>query len=292
MRIGALLPANELRGDTLAIRDWVQAVEGLGYHHILVFDHVLGFWQSPNPSYLGPATPDVYVHEALTLLAYLAALTSRVELVTGVLVLPMRQTVIVAKQAAEIDALSGGRLRLGVGVGHVEREFPAVNEDWRTRGRRIEEQIALLRSLWTDDNLHFDGRWHRLVDGAGLMRPGSVQQPIPIWLGGNSEAAIARAARIADGAMPVLLRPNTEAQALVAQFRAFVEAAGRGSDEVGLNTFFALRAVRREEWASDATGWRELGVTHLTVEAEQAGLESPQAHIDTLRRLQEVVFRA
>jgi probable F420-dependent oxidoreductase len=217
-----------------------------------------------------------------------AALTSRVELATGVLVLPMRQTVIVAKQAAEIDALSGGRLRLGVGVGHVEREFHAVNEDWRTRGRRIEEQIAVLRLLWTDDNLHFDGRWHRLVDGAGLMRPQSVQRPIPIWLGGNSDAALARAARIADGAMPVLLRPDAQARALVERFRTFVDEAGRPRDEVGLNTFFALRAVPREQWSSDAVGWRELNVTHVTFEAEQAGLASPQAHIDTLREMRSM----
>ena len=227
MRIGAVFPAEELADDIAAIRDWVQAAEDLGYQHILVFEHLVGFREDPNPSFGGPVTPDTRIHEPLTFLAFLAAVTRRIELVTGVLVLPLRQTVLVAKQAAEIDALSGGRLRLGVGVGHVEREFHVMNENWRNRGRRIEEQIALLRALWTNNSLTFDGRFHHLMDGAGLLRPWSVQRPIPIWSGGSSRTALARAARLADGWMPVLLQPDESAKEAIMRHRSLVERGGR-----------------------------------------------------------------
>jgi len=285
MRIGAVFPGIELGSDPAVIRDWVQAAEELGYEHCLVFDHLVGFAESPNPSYNGPITPGVIVHEPLVLLAFLAALTQRVTLFTGVLVLPMRQTVAVAKQAAEIDALSGGRLRLGVGVGHVEREFEALNESYHTRGQRIEEQIDVLRALWTQDSLTYRGRWHQLPDSAGLMGPRPVQRPIPIWVGGNSETALARAARLADGWAPVLLRPDDEARAVVARFWESVEQNGRASDTVGLDVFLPLRFVDASSWRRDAESWLALGATHLSVELEGAGLKSPQAHLDALRQV-------
>ena len=289
VRIGAGFPAAELGNDVVAIRDWVQAVDDLRYHHILVFEHVVGFRDSPNPSAVGPVTPDTLLHEPLTFLAFLAAITRHVELVTGVLVLPMRQTVLLAKQAAEIDALSGGRLRLGVGVGNIEREFHALNQNWQNRGRRIEEQIALLRALWTNDALTFEGQFHHLTDRAGLLRPWSVQRPIPIWLGGNAEPVIERAARIADGWMPVLLQPDDKAQELIGRYRFLIEKSGRADTGAGLNVFTSLQLTGPEQWHEHAATWRDLGATHLTVVTERAGLGSPEAHIDALRQWRDSI---
>ena len=284
MQIGAVFPAEELGDDVAAIRDWVQAAEDLGYRHILVFEHLVGFRDAPNPSAVGPVTPDTRMHEPLTFLAFLAAITRHIELVTGVIVLPMRQTVLLAKQAAEIDALSGGRLRLGVGVGHVEREFHAMNENWRNRGRRVEEQIALLRALWTNDALTFEGQFHHLTGRAGLLRPWSVQRPIPIWLGGNAQPALERAARIADGWMPELMQPDENAKEMIVRYRLLIEKSGRADRGVGLNVFTSLRLVGPEQWHEQAATWRELGATHFTVVIERAGLKTPQAHIEALRR--------
>jgi probable F420-dependent oxidoreductase len=289
MLIGAIFPGAELGDDVTAIRDWVQAADDLGYQHILVFEHLIGFRDAPNPSAVGPVTPAVLLHEPLTFLAFLAGITRHVELVTGVLVLPMRQTVLVAKQAAEIDALSGGRLRLGVGVGHVERGFRAMNENWRNRGKRIEEQITLLRALWTDDALTFDGEFHQVGDRGGLTRPWPVQRPVPIWLGGNAEPAIDRAARLGDGWMPTLLQPDDHAKEMIARFRSFVARSGRAENAVGLNVFAALRSGAPEQWHEHATAWRELGATYLTAVVERAGFDSPQAHIDALRRWSDSV---
>jgi probable F420-dependent oxidoreductase len=283
MRIGAVLPQTEIGDDPIAVRDCVQAVEGMGFDHVLVYDHVLGFTDSPSPSYVGPVTPELRFHEPFVLFGFLAALTTRIELATGVLVLPMRQTVLVAKQAAEVDALSGGRLRLGVGVGHVRREHDVLNEDFSTRGKRVEEQITVLRALWKDDAVTFTGRWHR-IDGGGLS-PRPVQRPIPIWLGGMSEAALERAARLADGWIPTLMTPDDRARAMVEQLRTLVAKAGRPSDSVGLDVHLPLRSVPPEQWATHTQGWRELGATHLSIETMKAGLTTPQAHIDALGRV-------
>jgi probable F420-dependent oxidoreductase len=289
MHIGVVFPSIELGGDRSAIRDWIQVAESVRYHHILVYEHVLGFAESPDPSYYGPISPDLTMHEPLVFLGFLAGLTCRVELFTGVLVLPMRQTVSVAKQTAEIDALSGGRLRLGVGVGHVEREFQALDQDYHTRGRRIEEQIELLRALWVNETLTFHGRWHQLVQEAGLLGPRPVQRPIPLWLGGASNAAMARAARVADGWFPVLLQPDDCARGLITQFWSGVEEAGRSKDQVGVNTLLPLRSVATDRWSDTADAWRALGVTHLTVECERAGLDSARAHVDALKHMHRAV---
>jgi probable F420-dependent oxidoreductase len=278
-----VFPTTEIGDDPAAIREWAQAVEDLGYDHILVYEHVLGFRESPNPSYVGPVTPELRFHEPLVLFGFLAAVTRRVELVTGVLVLPMRQTVLVAKQAAEVDVLSRGRLRLGVGVGHVQREHEALNETYHTRGRRIEEQIALMRALWTEDVVTFTGRGHHLA-GAGLS-PRPVQHPIPIWMGGMAAASLARAARLADGWIPDLMAPDDRARTMVEQLRAFAEHVGRAPTSLGLDVHLPLRSVPAERWREHAEKWQELGATHLSVETMGAKLPSLQAHIDALQQI-------
>ena len=255
----------------------------MGFDHVLVYEHVLGFTESPNPSYVGPVTPELRFHEPFVLFGFLAALTTRVELVIGVLVLPMRQTVLVAKQAAEVDALSGGRLRLGEGVGHVRREHEALNQDFGTRGRRIEEQITLLRALWTEDAVTFTGRWDQIKGGGLSPRP--VQRPIPIWLGGMSEAAIDRAARLADGWIPTLMTPDDRARAMVEQLRTHAERAGRPPASIGLDVHLPLRSVPPERSATHTEAWRKLGATHLSVETMGVGFTTPQEHIDALHRV-------
>src|SRR5579871_4864953 len=195
MRIGAVFPQTKIGSDPVAIRDYAQAVEAMGYTHILVYDHVVGASTATRPDWRGPYTSDTTFQEPFVLFGYLAGLTSRVELTTGVIILPQRQTSLVAKQTAEIDVLSGGRLRLGVGIGWNPVEFEALNEDFHNRGARIEEQVAVLRALWTEPVVTFQGRWHH-IDAAGI-KPLPVQQPIPVWFGGSpTEPILRRTARL------------------------------------------------------------------------------------------------
>ena len=196
MRLGVVFPQTEIGADPAAIRDYAQAVQAMGYRHILIYDHVLGASTASRPEWRGAYTSETLFHEPFVLYGYLAALTN-LELVTGVIILPQRQTALVAKQAAEVDVLSGGRLRLGVGVGWNEVEYQGLNESFHNRGARCDEQIAVLRALWTQPVVTFHGRWHH-IEEAGI-KPLPVQQPIPIWIGGHSEAALKRAGRLGDG---------------------------------------------------------------------------------------------
>src|SRR5512137_2052178 len=197
MQIGLVFPQTEIGNDPAAIRDYAQTAEGLGFSHLLAYEHVLGANPQRPGGWSGPYTYQTPFHEVFVLFGYLAALTQRLELVSGILILPQRQTVLAAKQAASLDVLSGGRLRLGVGLGWNEVEYAALNENFHNRGRRIEEQVALLRRLWTEPLVTFNGEWHTIPD-AGL-NPLPVQQPIPVWFGGSAEAALERIARLADG---------------------------------------------------------------------------------------------
>ena len=186
MQIGAIFPQTEIGSDPGAIKEYAQAAEGLGYSHLFIADHVLGADDKHHEHVVGsPYTHESIMHEPFALMGYLAAITKTMGLSTGILILPQRQTALVAKQAAEVDILSGGRLRLGIGVGWNHVEYEALNQDFRNRGRRSEEQIALLRALWTKDVVNFEGKWHR-VSHAGL-NPLPIQKPIPTCLGARSE---------------------------------------------------------------------------------------------------------
>src|SRR6266540_4308428 len=193
MNIGVVFPQVEIGPDPVPIREYAQAVEAMGYTHILAFDHVLGANPDRPGGWKGPYTYRHSFHEPFVLFGFLAAATRRVELVTGILILPQRQTALVAKQAAAVDVLSGGRLRLGVAVGWNYVEYGALGEDFHTRGKRIEEQIEVLRALWTKELATIEGREHRIADAG--VNPLPIQRPIPIWMGGHSEAAMRRAAR-------------------------------------------------------------------------------------------------
>jgi probable F420-dependent oxidoreductase len=284
MRIGAVFPQLESGVDPVAIRDYAQAVEGLGYHHILGYDHVLGASTATRPDWSGPYTSESLFHELFVLYGYLAAVTTRLELVTAVIILPQRQTALVAKQAAEVDLLSGGRLRLGVGVGWNPVEYEALNENFRDRGVRSEEQIALLRQLWSDTAITFKGRWHT-IDNAGL-NPLPPRRSIPIWIGGYSEATLQRVGAMGDGWFP-WRPPSDEMRAQIERLHAYARAAGRDPAQIGLEPQLSVARLPEAEWESFVGGWRELGATHLCVNTMGAGLSGLDAHVATLRRVKE-----
>jgi probable F420-dependent oxidoreductase len=283
MKLGVVFPQTEIGNDPIAIRDYAQAAEQLGFNHILVFDHVLGAHPDRHQQ-LGFRPPYNYqtpFHEPFVLFGFLAGVTTNIELVTGILILPQRQTALVAKQAAEVDVLTGGRLRLGIGVGWNPVEYEALGESFRNRGRRVEEQIALLRELWTKELVDFDGTYHQ-VRQAGI-NPLPVQRPIPVWMGGMSEPVLKRVARISDGWFPQF-RPGPESAATVERLRAYVRDAGRRVEDVGIEGRISVLNTPEDQWGTALEGWRELGASHVSFNTMNVQLESPQAHIDAIRR--------
>jgi probable F420-dependent oxidoreductase len=226
-------------------------------------------------------------HEPFVLFGHLAALTKRLELVTSVIILPQRQTVLVAKQAAEVDVLSGGRMRLGVGIGWNEVEYEALAEDFRTRAGRLEEQVEVLRALWTQPVVTYAGKWHTIT-AAGL-NPLPVQRPIPIWFGGSADVAIERIGRLGDGWMPQM-PPNERARALIELLRDATRSAGRAADAVGIESRLGLGQIRDEKgWGAFAHGWRELGATHLDINTMGAGFTKISQHLDALGKAKAIV---
>jgi len=216
---------------------------------------------------------------------YLAALTSRIELVTAVIILPQRQTALLAKQAAQVDVLSGGRLRLGIGIGWNDVEYEALNENFHDRGKRSEEQVELLRALWTNEIVDFQGRWHS-IPGAGI-KPLPVQRPIPVWFGGGrSDGVLRRIARMGDGWFPQL-QADEQGRERMAAFRNFVAEAGRSQDDVGVDARVALSRGGVDGALRDADAWREMGASHVSFNTLRAGLASADEHIDALRRFKE-----
>jgi len=289
MKIGVVFPQTDIGCDASGIRDYAQAVEALGYTHILAYDHVLGANPDRPGGWSGFYSHKDAFHEPFVLFGFLAAVTSRIELMTGILILPQRQTALVAKQAAAIDVLSGGRLRLGVGIGWNAVEYEALGENFRSRGQRIEEQIEVMRKLWTKDLVTFDGRWHRVSD-AGL-NPLPVQRPIPIWMGGQADAVLERAGRVADGwTWMSSVRPCEETQALIDRVHAVVSAAGRNVRQFGIEARITLARLKPDQWATELAAWRAVrGVTHVCVDTMRLGLSKPDEHIEFLRRFNKLV---
>lgn len=286
MHIGAIFPQTEIGSDPAPIRQYAQTVEGLGYSHILAYDHVLGANTASRPDWRGPYTSETMFHEPFVLFGYLAALTQRVELVTGVLILPQRQTALVAKQAAEIDVLSGGRLRLGIGVGWNEVEFEALGETFETRGARIEEQIAVLRALWSGHAITYSGRWHRIED-AGI-NPLPIRHTIPIWLGGSAEPVLKRVARLADGWFPQM-PPNEKAREMIERLHAYAREVGRDEHTIGIEARLNVSQTPEADWVSYVDAWRALGATHLGINTMGAGYTTLAQHLDTLRRARDIL---
>lgn len=286
MRFGVVFPQTEIGSDPAGIRDFAQAVEELDYQHILAYDHVLGANPASRPGWRPPYTHRDTFHEPLVLFGYLAGLTSKVELVTGVIILPQRQTVLVAKQAAVVDVLSKGRLRLGVGIGWNPVEYEALGEDFHNRGSRSEEQIEVMRLLWTNELVTYSGRWHKISD-AGL-NPLPVQRPIPIWFGGSDDRALKRLARLGDGWFP-LFNPDDQCRAVVERIRLYARDAGRDPSAIGIAGRLAIGQGSADDWVKEIQAWKEIGASHLSVNTMKAGFTSPAAHIDAIRRFREAI---
>jgi probable F420-dependent oxidoreductase len=284
MQIGVTFPQTEIGSDPVAIRDYAQAIEGMGYRTILAYDHVLGASTATRPGWSGPYTSETMFHEIFVLFGYLAAVTKRVELVTGVVILPQRQTALVAKQAAEVDVLSGGRLRLGIGVGWNEVEYQGLNENFRNRGARSEEQIALMRALWAEPVIDFRGRWHT-IEAAGI-NPLPVRRSIPIWIGGYAEETLSRIGRIGDGWI-VFRTPDDTLRGQIERIHRAAEAAGRDPQAIGVEGQLGLARVPEAGWEAHTEAWRALGAQSMTVNTMSAGFTSPQQHIDALQRVAE-----
>jgi probable F420-dependent oxidoreductase len=225
-------------------------------------------------------------HEPFVLYGYLSALTQRLELVTAVIILGQRSTALVAKQAAEVDVLSNGRFRLGVGTGWNPVEYEALNENFHNRGKRSEEQIAVMRALWTQEIVNFEGRWHT-IRHAGL-NPLPVQRPIPVWLGGRAEAVVERVGRLADGWFPQFA-PDDAGRETLERMRGYARAAGRDPAEIGIEGRISLQGTTPDMRAKEASAWRELGATHLSVNTMRAGLKTPAEHIAEIETFKETV---
>ena len=284
MRIGVTFPQTEIGNDPIAVRDYAQAVEDMGYSHILAFDHVIGANTGSRPGWSGPYTHKHAFHEIFVLLGYLAGLTKSVELVTGIVILPQRQTVLVAKQAAAIDVLSGGRLRLGVGIGWNDVEYVALGEDFGNRGRRQEEQIDVMKQLWTNDLVTYEGTWHHIPD-AGI-NPLPVQQPIPVWFGGGAEATLRRIGRMGDGWIP-FGDPNEEMAEAIERVRGYTREAGRDPSALGFESTITADSDGLDGAEDYIEAWEGIGGTHLVVSTMGCGLDSPEAHVEALRSFRE-----
>ena len=293
MKTGAVFPQTEIGSDPAAVRDYVQAVEELGYAHMMGYDHVLGADTSHHANWEGSYTSESMFHEPFVLFGYLAGITTKIELVTAVLILGQRQTALVAKQAAEVDLLTGGRLRLGVGVGWNHVEYEALNQEFGNRGQRYAEQIKLLREFWTQEVVEFEGQYHK-VDHAGV-NPQPVQRPIPIWMGAGARAnpvptdrVLRRVARLADGWFPQM-QPTNDARSTVERLKKFADEAGRDAAEIGMEPRINLGDGDPEFWQEQARVWEDMGATHISVNTMRSGLDSPQDHINAIQQFKEVI---
>ena len=285
MQLGVVFPQNELGEDPGAVREFAQAAEDLGYEYLIFYDHVLGADAASRPGWSGHYSAADPFHEPLVTFGYLAGATRSIGLVTAVIILPQRQTALVAKQAAEVDLLSGGRLRLGIGVGWNDVEYEALGENFHDRGKRSEEQVALLRALWTNDVVDFHGQWHD-VSRAGI-RPLPIQRPIPVWFGGGrTDRVLRRIARLGDGWMPQLA-PDDEGRAALERFRGFIAEADRDPADVGVDARVGLRDGGFDTAIERLNAWRGLGATHVAFNSLRAGLSGADAHVDAIRRFKE-----
>jgi probable F420-dependent oxidoreductase len=286
LEIGVTFPQTEIGDNPGEIRAYAQAVEALGYRYILAYDHVLGADVSVRPGWSGPYTSESMFHEPFVLFGYLAGITTAIGLVTGVIILPQRQTALVAKQAAEVDVLSGGRLRLGIGIGWNEVEYRALGQHFHDRGARSEEQIAVLRALWAETVITFHGRWHT-IEAAGI-NPLPPRRTIPIWIGGYAEATLKRVARIGDGW--ITFRPPDETmRAAIARLSDYARDAGRDPATIGIESQLSLRSVAEDRWQAYVDGWRALGARYLCLNTMGMGLTSVDQHIAVLQRAAETL---
>ena len=284
MRIGVVFPQTEIGADPGAVRAYAEHVEELGFTHLLAYDHVVGADPKIHLGWDGPYDLHNTFHEPLVTFGYLAAVTTSLELVTGIVILPQRQAVLVAKQAAEVDLLSRGRLRLGVGLGWNAVEYEALGEDFSTRGKRCEEQVELMRKLWTEQTVPYHGTYHR-VTGAGLA-PLPVQQPIPVWFGASSPRACRRAGRLGDGWFP-MVGPGPKLEQARQELAHAATEAGRDPAQIAMEGRVSWNG-NADDMADGLWSWAEAGASHMSINTMGAGLASVDDHLAALTTAAEI----
>lgn len=286
MKIGVTFPQTEIGSDPETVREYARTAEKRGFDHLLAYDHVLG---ADRENWDGAYDIDDPFHEPLTLFSHLAAETDDITFVSGILILPQRQTALVAKQAADVDRLSDGRLRLGVGLGWNHVEYEALGQAFASRSRRIEAQIPLLRQLWTERSVSVDDEWHTIRD-AGL-NPGPVQRPIPLWMGGTADPVLRRAARLADGWLPQG-DPGGVLDDRLDRLRGYLEAEGRDPESFAIVGRMNLGSPDAADWAERVHAWREVGASHLAIDTMGIGLDLPADHATVIERFADAMSDA
>ena len=284
MQIGVTFPQTEIGADPAVIRDYAQAAQGMGYRHLVAFDHVLGADTTHRPGWRGYTHRQMF-HEPFVLFGYLAALT-HLEFVPAVIILPQRQTALVAKQAAEVDVLTAGKLRLGIGVGWNPVEYEALGMNFQARGHVVEEQIEVMRLLWSQEVVSYKGQYHTITE-AGL-NPLPIRRSIPIWLGGSANVLLRRVARIGDGWFPQG-QPDDHMRRLLERLISYIKEVGRDPSTVGIEARVNASEGNLDEWVRQTEGWRALGATHISLNTMGAGFNSPGEHIDAIRRYKEAI---
>ncbi len=278
MEFGAVLPHNEIGSDPGAMRAYAQGIESLGATHLLIYDHVLGADPARPGGWKGAYDKDVAFHEPFTTFAFIAAVTEKLEMITAVMILPQRQTALVAKQAAEVAILSNNRFRLGVGTGWNEIEYVGLNENFRNRGKRQAEQVELLRRLWQEETFDYAGDYHR-IDAAGINpRPA---KPIPIWFGGSAPALLDRCARLGDGWIP-LMGANDAARECINRLKSGREAAGLKWQDFGIQAQAQFAGGNPDRWKNHADKWAALGASHLAIATHNAGPADVDEHLSRI----------
>ena len=282
MKIGVVFPQTEIGADPDMVAKFATTAESLGYDHLIAYDHVLGANTASRPDWKGPYSTESMFHEPLVLFSYLAGLTETIELVSGVIILPQRQTALVAKQAACVDVLSKGRLRLGVGTGWNDVEYEALGANFKDRGHRSEEQIDVLRRLWRDEAITFTGEHHKITD-AGL-NPLPPKKHIPIWLGGMAPQVIDRVGRLADGWLPFV---NKNLASQIEQVHATAKQAGRDPASIGIECIIPSNST-----ADQVKSLQDKGVTHVAMVTMNQKLPNPAAHIDAITSARDMLAGA
>lgn len=286
MQYGAFFPTRDLPADRIKIRDWAQAAEEIGFDYIEVSDHVLGADREKIPGFEGPYDADDSFHETFTTIAYMAAITENVGFASGVLILPQRQTALVAKQAAQVDILCGGRLRLGVGVGWNPVEYAALGEDWSKRGRRQEEQVQLMNQYWTQRTVTFDGEFDQVAHAG--VNPLPIQRPIPVWFGGGVDAVLRRAAKYGQGWIP-LGNPGKSSMQMLEKLHGYLREEGRDPASFGVEAWIRHNLGGADDWRKAVDTWRDAGATHATFYTSGQGVGGLDAQIAEMRKFKDAM---
>jgi len=295
MRLGVMLPLHDIGGDPAVLRDFVHETEAMGYTNLGLADHVLGVNAASRPDWGDRNTSADLFHDPFVCFGFLAGICRPgTEFSTQVLILAQRQAVLVAKQAACLDVLSGGRFRLGVGVGWNPVEFTALNENFSNRGRRSAEQVEVMQALWRDPHVSFKGRWHTVEDAGINPRPASGK--IPVWFGGHVDQTLERIARLGDGWIMNDYPPGDTALAEFARLRAMAKANGRGPADIGIEVWTSGGTGTASDWRAEAAFWKQAGATHLTLtntfnrrHHRRIAGKTVKDHLDVQRRYRDAV---